>query len=303
VAYELPLIDNKTLLTATGGYLGGFTHTINLSHGCAFAASSCGAYCYAQHNAWITRGRPWGLYGFKRHVAQAYRREFARLKQPRRGGPKPLRVFMSSSTDPYQPQESRLGLTRALVAEMVRRPPDVLVLQTRSPLVTRDRDLITELAQKCELWVSVTVETDMERIPGLPKHATPLGKRIAALQVFRDAGVRTQAAVSPLLPLADTRQFARTLDPACQRVILDHYLLGDGSPDGLRTRRTNFPRLLEAAGLGDWNGLDKLWEVRRVFEEVLGPGRVLLSRDGFNAVGPEHAPRETAPLTPAGPAP
>jgi DNA repair photolyase len=287
VAYELSLIDNRTLLTATGGFLGaGFTHTVNLSLGCAFAGSSCGTYCYAQHNRWITRGRPWGLYGFKRHVVDTYRREFEQLKRSGRAGLKPLRIFMSSSTDPYQPQESRLGLTRALLLEMLLRPPDVLVLQTRSPLVTRDRDLLVGLAQVCELWVSMTVETDMERIPGLPNHATPPRKRIAALKVLHDAGIRAQATVSPLLPLADPRQFAHDLDPACQRVILDHYLLGDGSPNGLRTRRTQFPTLLEEAGFGEWNRLDKLWEVRQVFAEVLGPERVLLSRDGFNAVGP-----------------
>jgi hypothetical protein len=59
---SLPMIDNKTILTATGGFLGdGFTHTVNLSQGCAFAGSVCGVYCYAQHNRWVTRGRPWGL--------------------------------------------------------------------------------------------------------------------------------------------------------------------------------------------------------------------------------------------------
>jgi hypothetical protein len=69
---ELPLIDNKTILTATGGFLGsGFTHTINPSLGCAFAHSLCGKYCYAQHSPWITKGRPWGLYGFKRDAVGA----------------------------------------------------------------------------------------------------------------------------------------------------------------------------------------------------------------------------------------
>ena len=107
-----------------------------------------------------------------------------------------------------------------------------------------------------------------------------------ALWVGRRYGVPTQAAVSPLLPLADPERFARRLDEACDRVILDHYLLGDGSRNGLRTRRTNFPALLEAAGFAEWNCLAKFAEVRAVFERTLGPGRVLVSRAGFNAVGP-----------------
>ena len=79
----VPRIDNKTILTPTGGFLGdGFTHTVNLSLGCAFAGSSCGVYCYARHNAWVTRGRPWGLYGYKEHVREAYCREYDALGRP-----------------------------------------------------------------------------------------------------------------------------------------------------------------------------------------------------------------------------
>src|SRR5207248_96342 len=132
--------------------------------------------------------RPWGLYGYKKNIRDAYRREYDALKRPRRGEPRPLRIYMSSSSDPYAPQEARLRLTRALLEEMPDRPPDVLVIQTRSPLVARDLALIRSLSVRCELWVSVTAETDMDRIPGLPNHATPVRKRIAALRAFREAG-------------------------------------------------------------------------------------------------------------------
>jgi hypothetical protein len=42
--------------------------------------------------------------------------------------------------------------------------------------------------------------------------------------------------------------------------------------------------MLEKAGFGAWNQLDKLWEVKAAFEQALGAGRVLVSKDGFNAV-------------------
>ncbi len=58
----LPIVDNKSILTETSGFLSdGFTHTINAYSGCSFAGSLCGGYCYAQHNHWITRGRDWKL--------------------------------------------------------------------------------------------------------------------------------------------------------------------------------------------------------------------------------------------------
>ncbi len=285
-AAGLPWVANRSVLTPTGGYLAaGYTHTVNLYQGCSFAGSLCGTFCYAQHNPWITRGRPWGLYGAKRDVQAAYRRDYDRLKRPARGAPRPLRVYMSSSTDPYLPQERRLGLTRALLREMIDRPPDVLVIQSHTTLVERDLDLVRQVAARGEVWVSLTVETDRDRLPGFPPHASPPARRLATLRRFRDEGLRTQAAVSPLLPLADAAGFARRLGEACERVILDHYLVGDGSPGGLRTRRTNLVALLERAGFADWTRLDKLWEVRDVFVGVLGPERVLVSREGFNAVG------------------
>lgn len=288
MAITLPMIENRTILNRTppGGFLGGaFTHTINIAQGCAFAHSLCGVYCYAQHTCWVTRGRAWGLYGYKANVREAYRREYDALKRPRRGDPKPLRIFMASSTDPYSPQEKRLRLTQALLEEMEGRPPDVLVIQTRSPLVARDLSLVRALAARCEVWLSMTVETDQERLRGFPNHATSPRKRLATLKTFRDAGVPTKAAVSPLLPLADPERFAHDLGEACDRVILDHYLLGDGSRGGWRTKRTPLPAMLEEAGYGEWNRLEKFWEVKTIFDRVLGPGRVLVSAEGFNDVG------------------
>jgi DNA repair photolyase len=301
---EIPLkgiswIDNKSILTPTSGFLAsGYTDTLNPYSGCAFAGALCGTFCYAQHQHWITRGRPWGLYGAKRDIRQAYQRDYDRIKRRKIGAPRPLRIYMASSTDPYIPQEQRLGLTRAVLEEMQERPPDVLVIQTHTTLINRDLDLIQPLSKRCELWVSITCETDMDPVPGFPPHASRPAKRLETLKRFRDAGVATQATVSPLMPLADPHTFAHALDTACERVVLDHYLLGDGS-HGARTRRTNFLVLLAQAGFSEWVGLEKFWEVRDLLASVLGAARVLVSAEGFNAVGnnrkpfqPEERPKE-----------
>jgi DNA repair photolyase len=288
---KIPLVENTSILTPTSGFLApGYTHTINVYQGCAFARSLCGVYCYAQHNRWITQGRAWGLYGVKRQVCEAYRRDFDRIKRPKRGEPKPLKIYMSSSTDPYLPQEKALGLTRSLLEAMRERPPDVLVVQSHHTLVERDLDQIAELAAQCELWVSLTVETDMDPVPGFPSHASPPARRLETLARFRSRGIPTQATVSPLLPLADSHAFARRLDAACDRVIVDHYLIGDGSPNGWRTRRTRFAERLDQAGFGEWNSLAKLWEVRDIVAGVMGASRVLVGCEGFNAVGRENSP-------------
>jgi len=66
-------------------------------------------------------------------------------------------------------------------------------------------------------------------------------------------------------------------------VIVDHYLLGDGS-HGLRTQRTGFAERLIAHGFERWTTLDATHEVVAGLREVLGEARVLVSCDGFNAV-------------------
>jgi DNA repair photolyase len=282
----MEMIDNKSILSPSRGFLGsGYTHTLNPYSGCAYSSTVCGLFCYAQHDVNITKHRPWRLYGAKKNAASAYRVDYDRLKRPRHGDPKPLRIYMSSVTDPYVPQEKSEQITHSVLLEMLERPPDVLVIQTHATLVERDIDIIEILSKRCRLWVSVTVETDMDELPpGFPRHASVPSRRLETLVLFRRRGIPTQATISPLLPLSDPINFARRLGLACDRVILDHYLIGDGSKNGLRTKRTGFGQLLVTAGYAEWTRLEKLWEIRDVMIEVLGQDRVLVSCEGFNAV-------------------
>jgi len=280
-------IPCHTILNPTGGFLGeGFTHTVNLYRGCALGQTLCGMYCYAQWNPYHVQGRTWGRFlDIKEGTAQAYCAQYDRLKRPKSGDPKPIRIFMSSVTEPYPPQERTLRHTRLLLRTMVERPPDLLVIQSHTPLVVDDLALLQQLQQHCEVQVQITVETDKQAWPvPLPKHAYPVPSRIQALRTLRAAGLHTVAAVSPLLPLDDPAQFADDLERACHRVILDHYLLGDGSQEGQRTKHTALPRLLHDTGYGTWTTLEKFREIVEVFRSVFGDaGRVGVSRDGFNA--------------------
>jgi DNA repair photolyase len=281
----------RSILTRTGGFLEGFTHTLNPYRGCSYGNSLCGAACYAPFLA-REKTRPWGSWiEAKRGAAEAYRRD---LRRERRRGP--VRIFCASVTDPYVPQERRLGITRALLEAMVADPPDALVLQTHTPGPLRDLDLLRALP--CDLAVQISVETDREAIPGLPPHAYPPRVRLEALRALREAGVRAVGVVAPLLPLLDPGGFARALEWACDAVIVDHYLVGDGSPGGWRTRRRGLPSLLRAHGFERWTRIEALHEIASLFRRVLGPERVGVSREGFNA-----SPRGAPFAAPPGPGP
>ncbi|MGH7255648.1 MAG: radical SAM protein [Nitrospirales bacterium] len=280
-------ISTQSILNPTGGFLKeGFTHTINLYRGCALGNSLCGLYCYAQWNPYHTLGRAWGSFlDVKSGAAEVYRTQYERLKGPRAGQPKPLDIFMSSVTEPYPPQERTTRRTRVLLEAMVLQPPDSLIIQTHTPLIVDDLEVLRRLHARCRLQINMTVETDMATLPaGFPPHAYSPTSRIDALYTLHEAGLPTVATISPLLPLADPRRFAETLEPVCDRVILDHYLLGDGSPQGRRTKHTALPRLLAEAGYEAWTHLDMFESVVALFREVFGaPDRVGVSRAGFNA--------------------
>ena len=278
-------INNKTILTEqkTGFLEQGYTHTLNPYSGCSFAGTLCGAYCYAQHNTFAPNRnkRKWRFYGAKKNAVSAYIEQYQSLKSPTKN--KPLKIYMASATDPYVPQEKTTQITRGLLTTMLDYPPDLLVLQTRNPLVLRDMDIIKPLAEKTTVWLSITVETDKEQIEGLPRHSFPPKQRLETAHTFKEQGVPVQITVSPLMPLDNLEQFTQDVGNSSHRVILDHYLLGDGS-HGLRTKRTNIPSILAQHGYEKWLHLDTFYEVETYMKRILGEERVGRSKEGFNAV-------------------
>lgn len=286
----------RSILTRTGGFLReGFSHTLNPYTGCAYGGALCGAPCYAQHNGWIARGRAWGSFlEVKVNAAEAYRAGAGAERRwaESRGG---LRIYMSSVTDPYVPQERHYRVTRSLLEAMAEDPPARLVVQTHTPYPLWDLERLAALHPRSDLCVNISVETDREDLgPGFPPHATRIAERIDALARLRREGVPCAAVVAPMLPMDDPEGFARRLGEAADRVILDHFLIGDGSPGGLRTRRTGFPERLRAAGWGEWGSLRAFERVCDLFRKVLGEGRVGVSRAGFNTPGPGQAPPPAA---------
>ncbi len=218
-------IQPKTLLNKGTGFLSGYSHSLNPYAGCVFGCS----YCYVRKMpVAVFRGAEWGSWvDIKKDAAEVLRRELRREKA--KG---PVTIFMSSSTDPYQPIEQREQITRSLLEAMAADPPDFLLVQTRSPLVRRDIDLLHRLGNRVR--VSMTVETDLEDVrKRFAPHAPPIAARLKTLESLKNAGIPAQAAISPVLPSSE--RFPEILRPLVDRVCVDDYFMGDGS-GGKRTR-------------------------------------------------------------------
>ncbi|CAM3105410.1 radical SAM protein [Paenibacillus lupini] len=245
MAVEIKEILSKSILSEAKGYLDiGFTHSLNPYSGCAFACK----YCYVREMP-IQKFKqtPWGEWvDIKSNAAEIYRNEVIKLRRKN----KPINIFMSSATDPYQPIEREAGITRRILQEMLESPPDLVQIQTRSPLILKDLDLIVQLKDKCEVLVSMTVETDREDMKQLfAPYAPGIKLRLKALREVHAAGIMTQAAISPVLPF--TPDFPKTLEGIADRIWIDTLNIGDGSM-GKRSKRLGMPQLFDDHDLTDW---------------------------------------------------
>lgn len=260
----------KSVLNKGSGYLSGYSHTLNPYGGCAFGCS----YCYVrQMPVALFRGKSWGTWvEIKREAASVLRRQ---LRLAKRSGP--VTIFMSSSTDPYQPAEYRARVTRSLLEVLAADPPAFLLVQTRSPLVCRDIDLLQQLGNNVR--VSMTIETDREDVRRMfAPYSPPIAGRLRALFRLSSAGIPVQVAVAPVLPCSD--RFAETLRQYADRVCLDDYFMGDGS-GGKRTERLNLQPRYDQLGLADWYHPDALVRVAEQFQAHFSPDRLFVGQAGF----------------------
>lgn len=274
----------RSILTRTSGYLSGIaTHSLQPYRGCSYGNSLCGVGCYVQHNIYVTRGRPWGSFLEARtNAAQVYRSNFERERRWAQSQPAcnhRFVIFCASATDPFVPQERRYRITRSLLNAMRELPPDELILQTHSHHVLDELDQLTALSRACHLRVHISIESDRDRLPGLPPAASPVRKRFAACAALKEAGIRTIATVAPLLPIAQPQQFFARIAQSADAVILDHFIGGDGSKQGQRTLRTPLPQAMQTIDPRSTE-LSYRDEIATIARQHL-PSRVGIGRDGF----------------------
>ena len=192
----MPDLAARTIFTPAAGFIkrGGFDYTCNPYVGCTFGCE----YCYAKHLPQNRRPQSeWGRW----FDAKANAGELAGKHAAKLAG---KAVYISSVTDPYQPAERSRQLTRRVLEALLRVQARV-VIQTRSHLVMRDLDILSQF-QSARVNITIPTDDDATRRLFEPK-APPLESRWLALTECRAAGVPTGLCVTPALPLTDVTAF------------------------------------------------------------------------------------------------
>jgi DNA repair photolyase len=204
--------------------------SINPYVGCAFGC----AYCYARYAHRYVAERlstsevagnavrqalgelpPWLAFErrifVKREAGVVLSRE---LRRPARM--RALRsetVVIGTATDPYQPAERRFRITRGVLETLAERRGLSVTIITKSPLVTRDVDVLMRIASVSRLSVHVSlITTDRELARRLEPRAPTPEARLRAIARLRAHGIEVGVNVMPVLPgITDAPQLLEAL--------------------------------------------------------------------------------------------
>lgn len=188
----------------------GFHWTLNPYRGCEHGC----VYCYARptHEA---LGFSCGLdfetkIVVKRDAPALLRRELGRPSW--RGEP----IMMSGVTDPYQPIEARLRITRGCL-EVMAECAQPVSLVTKNRLVTRDIDLLARLADSDAAAVAISVTTlDNRLAAAMEPRASAPADRLSAIRELSQAGVPVMVMAAPVIPGLNDRELPAILQAASE---------------------------------------------------------------------------------------
>jgi DNA repair photolyase len=129
---------------------------------------------------------------------------------------RPTPVGVSGVTDPYQPIERRLGLTRRCL-EVLAEFANPVVVVTKNHLVTRDADLLASLAARdaARVFLSITtLDADLARTLE-PRTSSP-ERRLDAIAALAAAGVGTGVLIAPVIPGLTDHEIPRIVEAAAR---------------------------------------------------------------------------------------
>jgi DNA repair photolyase len=185
-----------------------FDRSINPYRGCEHGC----VYCYARPShtyLGLSAGLDFETKIFaKTNAAELLRKELGRADQVR------SMIALGANTDPYQPAERRLRITRS-VLQVLSEFENPFTITTKSALVTRDIDLLAPMAAKGLVKVLVSVGTlDAGIARTMEPRANSPQRRIQAIAQLNQVGIPAGVIVAPIVPALTDPDLERVLTAA-----------------------------------------------------------------------------------------
>jgi DNA repair photolyase len=123
-------------------------------------------------------------------------------------------IAMGTNTDPYQPAERQLGITRQIL-EVLNEWNHPVTIVTKGALVARDIDILADMASRRLATVAISITTlDRSLARTLePRAATP-ERRLATVRALADAGIPTAVMAAPMIPALNDSELEAILEAA-----------------------------------------------------------------------------------------
>lgn len=188
-----------------------FDRSINPYRGCEHGC----IYCFARpSHAWL--GLSPGLDFETRLTAKMDAAELLR-KELARPAYKVAPIAIGTNTDPYQPVERRLKIMRGILEVLAETRHPVSIV-TKSHLVTRDIDILKDLAEDGLVRVFLSVTTlDAHLARAMEPRASTPHRRIEAIEALKRAGVPVGVMVAPIIPALTDHEMEAILTAAADR--------------------------------------------------------------------------------------
>jgi len=207
---ELFRDESRTILSRNDSPDLGFEYSLNPYRGCEHGC----IYCYARPTHEYL-GFSAGLDFESRILVKERAPDLLRkaLLSPRW---KPQVIVLSGVTDPYQPIERKLRITRRCLEVLAEFRNPVAII-TKNHLVTRDIDLLLELNrfQACGVYLSITSVSASLSARMEPRASTPR-RRFAALRELSAAGIPCGVMTAPIIPGLNDDQIPAILEAAAE---------------------------------------------------------------------------------------
>jgi len=196
----------KTIISRNDSPDIGFTQSINPYRGCEHGC----IYCYA---------RPAHSYmnlsaGLDFETKLFYKPDAAALLEKELNKPKYQcePIVLGANTDPYQPIESKLQITRQLL-EVLNKHNHPVAIITKSTMIERDIDILSAMAKRnlVKAAISITTLSSSLKLIMEPRASAPKA-RLKTVRHLVNAGIPVRVIVAPMIPMINDKELENILE-------------------------------------------------------------------------------------------